>query len=167
MSLRHLVLVLGDQLSLRSVAFEGFDPARDRVLMVEAPSRVEHVPSTKMRTRAVPVGDAALRRGRRAQGWPLDYLRARHAIAFDTIADALADALARHAPDALVMVEAGEWRLEQAIARTCEAAGVRLDVRDDLHFLCLAARLRRRRARQVAPGDGGLLPPHARAAPRC
>ena len=35
-AVRHLVLVLGDQLDLDSAAFEGFDPARDRVLMIEA-----------------------------------------------------------------------------------------------------------------------------------
>ena len=33
---RHLVLVLGDQLNADSAAFDGFDPAQDAVLMVEA-----------------------------------------------------------------------------------------------------------------------------------
>ena len=34
--MRHLVLVLGDQLDGNSSAFDGFDPAQDRILMVEA-----------------------------------------------------------------------------------------------------------------------------------
>lgn len=134
MNARHLVLVLGDQLDLRSVAFEGFDPARDRVLMVEAPNESEHVPSTKMRTALFLSAMRHFAEAVTAQAWPLDYLRL-GTHRFDTIADALGDALARHRPEALVMVEAGEWRLEQAITRCCDAAGVRADVRDDLHFM--------------------------------
>ncbi len=34
--MRHLVLVLGDQLSFSSPALQDFDPAQDRVLMIEA-----------------------------------------------------------------------------------------------------------------------------------
>lgn len=135
MRLRHLVLVLGDQLSLRSAAFEGFDPSRDRVLMVEAPAESTHVPSTKMRSALFLSAMRHFAEALRAQAWPLDYLTlGRHA--FETIADALSDALTRHAPDALVLVEPGEWRLEQAVLSTCKAAGVRVDLRDELHFLC-------------------------------
>lgn len=135
MTLRHLVLVLGDQLSLRSAAFEGFDASCDRVLMVEAPAESTHVPSTKMRSALFLSAMRHFAEDVRAQAWPLDYLQL-GSHAFDTIADALADALARHAPQALVLVEPGEWRLEQAVLRTCKAAGVRADLRDDLHFLC-------------------------------
>jgi len=132
--LRHLVLVLGDQLSPTSVAFQGFDPARDRVLMVEAREESEHVPSTKMRTA---IFFSAMRHFAEAlteRAMPLDYLCI-GTHPFASIADALNDALARHRPDALVMIEAGEWRLEQAIAQCCKRVGVRLDVRDDLHFM--------------------------------
>ena len=135
MTLRHLVLVLGDQLSLRSAAFERFDAARDRVLMIEAPAESTHVPSTKMRSALFLSAMRHFAEDLRAQAWPLDYLQL-GSHAFDTIADALADALARHAPEALVLVEPGEWRLEQAVLATCKAAGVRVDLRDDLHFLC-------------------------------
>ncbi len=132
--LRHLVLVLGDQLSLDSAAFEGFDPLCDRVLMVEARDESEHVPSTKMRTAVFLSAMRHFAEAVTARAWPLDYLRL-GTHRFDTVADALADALARHRPDALVMAEAGEWRLEQAIAGCCAEAGVRVDVRDDLHFM--------------------------------
>ena len=118
MSVRHLVLVLGDQLTLRSVAFEGFDPTRDRVLMIEAPNESEHVPSTKMRTALFLSAMRHFARAIAAQGWPLDYLRI-GTHPFDTMSDALDDALARLRPEAMVMAEAGEWRLEQAIARCC------------------------------------------------
>jgi deoxyribodipyrimidine photolyase-related protein len=133
--IRHLVLVLGDQLSPDSVAFAGFDPARDRVLMVEAREESEHVPSTRMRSALFL---AAMRHFAQAltaeRAWTVDYLRL-GAHRFETIADALDDALARHRPQALVLAEAGEWRLAQAIAQCCARAQLRLDVRDDLHFM--------------------------------
>ena len=47
---RHLVLVLGDQLNADSAAFDGFDPAQDAVLMVEAREESTHVWSHKART---------------------------------------------------------------------------------------------------------------------
>jgi len=47
--LRHLVLVLGDQLSHDSPALDGIDPAGDRVLMIEARGEATHVWSHKAR----------------------------------------------------------------------------------------------------------------------
>ena len=45
--IRHLVLVLGDQLDARSAAFDGFDPASDVVWMTEVAAEAEHVWATK------------------------------------------------------------------------------------------------------------------------
>ena len=47
---RHLVLILGDQLDEESSAFDGFDPLRDVVVMVEAAEEFTHVWSHKIRT---------------------------------------------------------------------------------------------------------------------
>jgi deoxyribodipyrimidine photolyase-related protein len=135
MTLRHLVLVLGDQLNLQSAAFERFDAAHDRVLMIEAAAESTHVPSTKMRSALFLSAMRHFAEGIRAQGWRIDYLRL-GTHAFETLGEGLSDALRRHAPEALVVVEPGEWRMEQAVLSACAAVGVRVDVRDDLHFLC-------------------------------
>lgn len=136
--MRNLVLVLGDQLSLTSVAFEGFDAARDRVWMAEVPRESNHVPSTKMRTAlflsAMRHFAAAVACNRMA----LDYLKL-GAHRFESLDDALSDALLHHRPEAVVMAEAGEWRIEQLIAKACASVGVRLVVRDDLHFMASRA----------------------------
>ena len=47
--LRHLVLVLGDQLDLEASAFDGFDDQRDSVWMAEADEESNHVWSSKQR----------------------------------------------------------------------------------------------------------------------
>ena len=48
-SMRHLVLILGDQLSFSNPALAQFDPAQDRVLMIEAPGEATAVWSHKAR----------------------------------------------------------------------------------------------------------------------
>ena len=48
--LRHLVLVLGDQLDLEASAFDGFDAAQDRVWMAEVAEESTHVWSSQPRT---------------------------------------------------------------------------------------------------------------------
>ncbi len=136
--MRHLVLVLGDQLNLSSVAFEGFDAAQDGVWMAEVPEESTHVPSTKMRTA---IFLSAMRHFAQAvtrERMPLEYLKL-GTHAFASIGEALSDALRRCRPAAVIMAEAGEWRLEQLIAKTCSDAGVRLVVRDDLHFMASRA----------------------------
>ncbi|HZH06807.1 MAG TPA: cryptochrome/photolyase family protein, partial [Lautropia sp.] len=47
--LRHLVLVLGDQLDLDAAAFDGFDTTRDAVWMAEVVEESTHVWSSKPR----------------------------------------------------------------------------------------------------------------------
>jgi deoxyribodipyrimidine photolyase-related protein len=49
-ALRHLIIVLGDQLDRRAAAFDGFDPAQDAVWMAEVAEESTHVPSAKQRT---------------------------------------------------------------------------------------------------------------------
>lgn len=132
--MRNLLVILGDQLNLSSVAFEGFDPAVDRVWMAEVRHESEHVPSTKMRTALFLSAMRHFAEALASRDLPLEYLRI-GTHAFATLGAALRAALSTHRPEAVVMVEAGEWRLEQEIAEACAGAGVRRVVRDDLHFM--------------------------------
>jgi deoxyribodipyrimidine photolyase-related protein len=47
--LRHLVVVLGDQLTDRSAAFDGFDAAQDAILQMEVREEAAYVPQHKLR----------------------------------------------------------------------------------------------------------------------
>ncbi|MFZ5503872.1 MAG: cryptochrome/photolyase family protein [Pseudomonadota bacterium] len=131
---RHLVLVLGDQLDHASAAFEGFDPTRDRVLMIEAAGESTHVWSHKARTALFLSAMRHFADVLRGRGWTVDY-RALGDGDSEDLVDILAARLRRHAPRKLVLVEPGEWRLEQAIRALCERERVALDLRDDLHFM--------------------------------
>ena len=49
MTLRHLVIVLGDQLDAQSAAFDGFDDDRDAILLMEVREEASYVPQHKRR----------------------------------------------------------------------------------------------------------------------
>lgn len=136
--MRNLVVVLGDQLDEASAAFDGFDPAQDRVWMCEAPSEATYVWSHKTR---IAIFLSAMRHFRdvlTARGWTVDY----HATGMHphaTLADALAASIAARKPKGVVVVEPGEWRLARDLERVCAEAQRPLEVRIDRHFITTVA----------------------------
>ncbi|WP_334130587.1 cryptochrome/photolyase family protein [Silanimonas lenta] len=133
--LRHLVVVLGDQLDPGSPAFEGFDPERDAVWMAEVAHEATQVWSSKPR---IALFLAAMRRFRdalRARGITVHY-RALDAHAAPTLEAALEEDLGRLRPQAVLALTPGEWRLSRSLPAACARAGVPWIERDDTHFLC-------------------------------
>jgi deoxyribodipyrimidine photolyase-related protein len=130
----ELVLVLGDQLHPASPALAGLAPERVVVLMIESVSEATRAWSHKQR---IALFLAAMRHhagALRTAGWQVDYqaLDAAHA----SLATGLADAIARHRPVRVTVVEAGEWRVQKDIESACAAAGVSLRWVNDPHFYC-------------------------------
>ena len=133
---RHLVLVLGDQLDLDASAFDGFDPTQDRVWMAEVAEESTHVWSSKPRTAVFLAAMRHFALALREAGRPLDYLRLDAPGNPGSLAAALAAAITRHRPQALVMTAPGDWRVLQALRATAREAGLSLELRDDRHFFC-------------------------------
>ncbi len=132
---RNVVLVLGDQLDERSPALAGVDPATDIVLMAEVPEESTHVWSSKARTAfflAAMRHFAAALSKRRIK---VDYRRI-GTHPFGSLAEVLADAVRQYRPQAVVVVEPGDWRVEQALLESARATDVDLQIREDTHFLC-------------------------------
>ncbi len=136
MGVRHLVIVLGDQLDRDSAAFDGFDAARDRVWMAEVVEESKHVPSHKARTVmfmsamrhfAAEIGE---------RGWKCSYHHLDDASNTQSLSGELRRAMDRYHPRALVMVQPGEWRVQQALQNVAGEAGVPLEIREDRHFYC-------------------------------
>ncbi len=133
--MRHLILILGDQLSLTSPALSGIDPAQDGVLMIEAAGEAQEVWSHKARIALFLSAMRHFAAELRELGSPVDYVP----LDADEPPDfgmRLAAALGRHRPQTLKVVEAGEWRMQQIIETVCRDAGVALQTLDDTHFLC-------------------------------
>jgi deoxyribodipyrimidine photolyase-related protein len=132
---RHLIVVLGDQLDLESAAFDGFDPSSDMIWMAEVAEESIHVWSSKIR---IVLFLAAMRHFRKAllsrQGWRVDYSELDAPANKGNLADELDRAIKQLQPARVIMVEAGDFRVEQAIVERTQTAGVEFELREDRHF---------------------------------
>ena len=146
-ALRNLIVVLGDQLDVRSAAFDGYDPRVDAVWMAEVAHESEKVWVSKPR---IAVFFAAMRHFRddlNRRGWRVIYrsLTAKGAnwsgakgsvTAAENFAAQLGWTL-RHLPaERLIVVQPGEWSVQEELMEAARAAGVPLELRVDRHFLC-------------------------------
>ena len=133
--MRHLILVLGDQLSMNSPALSDFDPAQDAVLMIEADSEATEVWSHKARIVMFLSAMRHFAEALRARGWPVDYLSIADQPS-GSFAFRLEHPLQKHRPKALKLLEAGEFRMQHLVADVCEANQIACHWVDDTHFLC-------------------------------
>lgn len=133
---RNLVVVLGDQLDLDSAALDGFDSEKDAVWMAELAGEAEFVWSHKARIVMFITAMRHFREALLARGFPLHYEFIDAAANPGTIDGALAAAVAALRPQRLVMCQAGEWRVHEAITAAARRLQLALDIRPDRHFLC-------------------------------
>lgn len=138
MSCRNLVLVLGDQLDRESAALDDFSVQSDLILMIESHEESQRIWSHQIRTT---VFLAAMRHHARwldEQGYPVDYvdLSKPQAAGFEV---ALRDRIGKHKPRCLILVEAGEYGVEQLVKTVCESTELALEIREDRHFMCSKA----------------------------
>jgi len=131
---RHLIVVLGDQLARDAVAFDGFDRGQDRVWMCEAADESTHVWSSQQRIVQFLSAMRHFAAELREEGVPIQYDTLREG----GLADALREAIAHWRPQRVRLTRPGDWRVLQLL---CAAAGdTPIDVLEDRHFLCSAAR---------------------------
>ena len=132
---RHLVLVLGDQLNADASAFDGFDAQCDVVVMAEVAEESTHVWSAKPRTVMFLAAMRHFRAAALARGWRVHYTELEDAANTQALASELERAGRVLRPEKVIMTEAGDWRVAQAIEAAAERLAVPLEVRTDRHFL--------------------------------
>jgi len=134
MSLRRLLIVLGDQLDADSAAFDGFDPQCDLVWMAELPEESTHVWSHKVRISYFLSAMRHFAETLKTRAMPLHYLRlGEHPHSgFDA---ALQAQIESTGPEQLVVVQPGDHRTLKTLGQVSEQTGVPLEVRPDRHFL--------------------------------
>ena len=139
--LRHLVIVLGDQLDPSSSALDGFDPARDAIWMAEVAEESTHVWSGKTRIALFLSAMRHFRDAQRALGRTVLYqtLDDTPVSAPDTLAGALEHSIAVTKPERLVMTEPGDWRVQQALEAVATKRRTPLETRTDRHFFATLA----------------------------
>jgi len=133
--MRHLILVLRDQLDRDAAVFDAFEADRDAVAMTEADVDRGRYPDHKQR---LALGWAAMRHFRddlRDRGWAVHYEAADAPDRRDDAPAYLRRQLAEHDPDRVRITEPGRVSLLKDIEQVCAEAGVPLDVVPDRHFL--------------------------------
>ena len=132
--LRHLLLILGDQLNFDSAAFDGFDKSLDAVWMAEVAEESTHVWSHKAR---IVIFLAAMRHFRQtlvAEGISVDYRAIDDPQNGGTFAAELSAAIERLSPQKLIVVLPGEQRVLESLQNVAHESGLPLHVVPDRHF---------------------------------
>ncbi|PHQ35391.1 cryptochrome/photolyase family protein [Rhodopirellula bahusiensis] len=137
--IRHLVLVLGDQLNHDSEAFDDFDPETDRVWMAENDEEATHVWCHQTRL----VGFFSPMRHFREEliqrGFDVLY----HELTGDrrkaresSFASVLRRTLSAHSVEKILVVAPGDYRVREQLKSTAEQEDVPLEFLADNHFYC-------------------------------
>jgi len=134
-AVRHLVVVLGDQLDPDSAAFDGFDPGRDAVLMSEAQEEASHVPQHAQRLVLFFSAMRHLRDALRARGYKMLYGALEDAGNTGSLAGELERRAHEVRPAKLIAVEPGDFRVLENLRAAARRLDVELEVRTDRHFL--------------------------------
>ena len=134
--IRHVIVVLGDQLSCEAAAFDGFDAALDLVWMAEAAGESTYVLSHKVRIAYFLSAMRHFAEELRARDYCLSYRKLDDRNNRGELSSELRAALARYKPERVVVTEPGEYRMEQMLQAVCQEAGCPLEIRPDRHFYC-------------------------------
>ncbi len=133
--MKTLIPILGDQLSLDLSALAGADPADSVLLMMEVADETGYVRHHRKKIvyilSAMRHHAAALT----AAGWTVDYVTLDDPDAADSFTGEIARAIARHAPDRIVVTEAGEWRVAAMLDSWETLFGLPVDIRADTRFV--------------------------------
>ena len=132
---RTLVPILGDQLSPAIASLNGADPASTIVLMMEVADETTYVRHHKKKIAFL---FSAMRHhadGLRAAGWTVDYVTLDDPDNAGSFTGEIARAVARHAPDRIVVTEAGEWRVAAMLDSWETLFGLPVEIRGDDRFV--------------------------------
>jgi len=143
---RHLVIVLGDQLDAGSAAFDGFNRQVDVVWMAEVDEEAEHVWTTKPHIAIFLSAMRHFRDALRRDGYQVDYRRMDDdRLSRDSGPDTrtsldgeLRLTLEARRPEKIIVVQPGEWRVREQLIDAAEHAAVPMEIRPDNHFICSA-----------------------------
>lgn len=108
---RHLVIVLGDQLDEKSSALDGFDASQDLIWMAEVAQESTHVWSAKQRIAVFLSAMRHFAEHLRARGLPVVYSRLDDADNQGQLDLELTKAIDHWRPAALVLTAPGDWRV--------------------------------------------------------
>jgi deoxyribodipyrimidine photolyase-related protein len=131
-----LVLILGDQLSPAMTSLAAADRGRDVVLMCEVMEEATYVRHHKQKIALIFSAMRHFAAELREAGWRVDYVAFEDEGNTGSFTGEVGRAVARHAPDRIVVTEAGEWRVNAMIESWRDRFGLDVDCMPDRRFVC-------------------------------
>lgn len=132
---RNLIVILGDQLNADAAAWDGFDPALDRVWMAEVAHESEKVWSHKARIALFLSAMRHFRNGLLRRGLEVSYRQLDDPDNRGSFAAELRRSITALSPQRLIVTRPGEWSVLEELERVAAEAGLAVEVRPDRHFL--------------------------------
>jgi deoxyribodipyrimidine photolyase-related protein len=125
---QHIILVLGDQLSLNLPSLMRGDKSHDVVFMAEVMAEATYARHHKKKFVLVFSAMRHFAEKLRAEGWRVDYIKLEDDGNTQSLKQEVVRAVARHAIANVVMTEPGEWRLQQEL--------IDIEQLEDTRYLC-------------------------------
>lgn len=138
-----LVPILGDQLSHGLSALSGLERGRDVVLMCEVAEEATYVAHHKQKLVLVFSAMRHFAAELRDAGYRVDYVRIDDPGNSGSLTGELALAIERHAPERIVVTEAGEWRVAEAMQGWADRFSLPVEIREDDRYFAGHPRFRR------------------------
>ncbi|MDO9415497.1 cryptochrome/photolyase family protein [Pararhizobium sp.] len=139
---RHLIFILGDQLSLSLSSLADADPVRDVILMCEVIEEATYVPHHKLKISLIFSAMRHFADELRAIGFDVQYTRLEDAENSGSFTGELARAVTAVSPARIVCTEGSEWRVLQVMEKWQSASNIPVEIRADDRFLCSKSEFR-------------------------
>ena len=130
-NVRNLVVVLGDQLSAASAAFDGFDPNQDVVLQMEVAEEATYIRQHKMRLAYFFSSMRHFREELIGRGFRTHYVEIDQPENTGSFTSEIVRLQRELKPDKMIMLEPGDWHVAAKLEKLPS-----LEVREDRSFFC-------------------------------
>ncbi|OSQ34770.1 cryptochrome/photolyase family protein [Thalassospira sp. MCCC 1A01428] len=132
----RLRVILGDQLSQSISCLTGCDKTRDTILMCEVWDEATYVAHHKKKIAFLFSAMRHFARDLRKTGYNIDYIQLDDAENSGSFRGEVNRAIARHAPEQIIVTHPGEYRVLQDMKTWQKAFALPVEIRDDDRFLC-------------------------------
>ncbi|MEL7486158.1 MAG: cryptochrome/photolyase family protein [Pseudomonadota bacterium] len=136
MSVKNLILVLGDQLTPTLTSLSSGDPDSDLVLMGELADETGYVRHHKKKIAFIFSAMRHFARALEGKKWRVEY----HAFDRDSgvasFTDLVVKAVDAFSPERIIVTEPGEWRLLEEFKTWADRFSIPVDILEDRRFIC-------------------------------
>ena len=139
----NLVPILGDQLTRTLASLRGCTKDDTVILMMEVWDEATYVRHHKQKIALIFSAMRHFAAELQDAGWQVDYVRLDDDGNSGSFTGEVARAIERHDPRAVRIVEAGEWRVQQAIEEWPDKFACEIEILPDDRFVCSIAEFRK------------------------